>query len=197
MRRVVAVEYLSLDGVVQAPGHRGEDTEGGFAHGGWTGPFMADHRRYISELFRGAVAFLLGRTTYEIFAAYWPTVTDEGDEIARALNTLPKYVASTTLGDPEWKETTVIRGDVVGEVTKLKERASRPVVVIGSSDLAQTLMRHNVIDEYQLWLHPVVLGSGKRLFRDGASTTTLRLIDSRTTGSGLVILTYGAERTTR
>ena len=89
MRRVVAVEYLSLDGVVQAPGHRGEDTEGGFAHGGWTGPFMADHRRYISELFRGAGAFLLGRTTYEIFAAYWPTVTDEGDEIARALTPSP------------------------------------------------------------------------------------------------------------
>jgi dihydrofolate reductase len=192
MSRVVAVEYISLDGVIQAPGHATEDSEEGFAYGGWTGPFMAEHRRYISELFRGAGAFLFGRVTYEIFAAYWPTVTDKNDDIARALNSLPKYVASSTLGQPEWRETTVIPSDVVGDVARLKQQAGGPVLVIGSSNLAQTLMRHNIIDEYQLWLHPVVLGSGKRLFREGGAMTTLRLVDSRTTGSGLVILTYGS-----
>src|SRR5215475_2547407 len=102
MRKLIVIEYVSLDGVIQAPGHAGEDPEGGFAHGGWTSPLMADHRRYSSELFRTAGAFLFGHLTYEIFASYWPTVTDESDEIARALNTLPKYLASHTLENPSW-----------------------------------------------------------------------------------------------
>ena len=191
MRSVIAVEYLSLDGVIQAPGHAGEDPEGGFAHGGWTGPFMADHRRYLSESFQAAGAFLLGRVTYEIFAAYWPTVTDEHDAIARALNSLPKYVASTALRLPEWQGTTMLRSDLPGEVTKLKQHPGNPILVIGSSALAQTLMHHDLIDEYQLWLHPIVLGGGKRFFRDNGPMRTLRLVDTRTTVSGLVILTYG------
>ncbi len=190
MRRVVVVEYVSVDGVIQAPGHAGEDSEGGFDHGGWTGPFMDDHRRYLSEEFCAAGAFLLGRVTYEIFAAYWPTVTDEEDEIARALNSLPKYVASTTLNDAEWDGTTLIRSDVAEEVAKLKEQPGRDILVVGSSGLAQTLMQYDLVDEYRLWLHPVVLGSGKRLFREGTPTTTLRLVDTKTTSSGLVILTY-------
>jgi dihydrofolate reductase len=191
MRSVIAVEYLSLDGVIQAPGHAGEDPEGGFAHGGWTGPFMADHRRYLSESFQAAGAFLLGRVTYEIFAAYWPTVTDEHDAIAWALNSLPKYVASTALRLAQWKGTTVLRSDVPGEVTRLKQQPGKPILVIGSSGLAQTLMHHDLIDEYQLWLHPIVLGDGKRFFRNSGPMRTLRLVDTRTTGSGLVILTYG------
>ncbi len=153
MSRLVVIEYISLDGVVQAPGHAGEDRDGGFEHGGWTGPLMSDHSRYISES--------------------------------------PKYVASTTLDEPRWQGTTVINSDVPGEVKKLKEQSGKPVIVVGSSQLAQTLTRHKLVDEYQLWLHPIVLGSGKRLFQDGTPVTTLRLIDSRTTGSGLVILTYG------
>jgi dihydrofolate reductase len=188
--KLIVVEYASLDGVVQAPGHAGEDVADGFAKGGWTGPFMPDHRRYNTELYQAAGAFLLGRLTYQIFAGYWPTVTDEDDEIARALNGLPKYVASTTLDGVAWQPTTVLTGDLAGEVTKLKAAPGRPILVVGSAGLAQTLMRHGLVDEYQLWLHPVVLGGGKRLFRDGGPPATLRLVDSRTTTSGLVILTY-------
>lgn len=190
MRRVVVVEYVSLDGVIQAPGHPGEDSEGGFDHGGWTGPFMDDHRRYLSEQFQAAGAVVLGRVTYQIFAAYWPTVTDEDDEIARALNSLPKYVASTTLDEAQWDGTTVIKSDVAEEVARLKEQPGRDILVVGSSGLAQSLMQHDLVDEYRLWVHPIVLGSGKRLFREGVPATTLRLVDTRTTSSGLVILTY-------
>ena len=194
MRRVVVVEYVSLDGVIQAPGHSGEDPEGGFDRGGWTGPFMDDHRRYLSEEFQAVGAVLLGRVTYQIFAAYWPTVTDEEDDIARALNSLPKYVASTTLNEAEWDGTVVIKSDVAKEVAELKEQPGRDILVVGSSGLAQTLMQHDLVDEYRLWLHPVVLGSGKRLFREGGPTTTLRPVDSRTASSGLVILTYEPDR---
>ena len=190
MRRVVVVEYVSVDGVIQAPGHSGEDLEGGFDYGGWTGPFMDDHRRYLSAEFQAAGAVLLGRVTYQIFAAYWPTVTNEEDDIARALNGLPKYVASTTLEEVQWDGTTVIKSDVAEEVAKLKEQPGRDILVVGSSGLAQTLMQTNLVDEYRLWLHPIILGSGKRLFRDGGPTTTLRLVDTKTTSSGLVILTY-------
>ena len=151
---------------------------------------MSDHRRYIVEPYRAAGAVLLGRVTYEIFAAYWPTVTDESDEIAHALNTLPKYVASTTLADADWSGTTVLNSDVAEEVARLKEKPGKDILVVGSSQLAQTLMEHDLVDEYQLWLHPIVLGSGKRLFRDQSSTKRLRLVDSKTTVSGLVILTY-------
>jgi dihydrofolate reductase len=189
VRPLIVTEYLSLDGVVQAPGHVGEDVEGGFAYGGWTGEAMADHLRYNSESFQTAGAFLLGRLTYDIFAAYWPTVTDAGDEIARALNTLPKYVASRTLADPGWPGTKVIR-DVDREVGELTLEPGRPIFVLGSSGLAQSLMRADLVDEYELWLHPIVLGHGKKLFRDGCPKADMRLIDTRTTSRGLVILRY-------
>lgn len=191
VRKLIVAEYLSLDGVVQAPGHAGEDPAGGFARGGWTGPYMADHGRYNSEFYRTVGGFLLGRLTYEIFAAYWPTVTNEGNEIARALNTLPKYVASTTLQQADWKGTTILKGDVPAAVADLRRQPGRPLVVVGSAQLAQTLLDADLVDEYQLWLHPIVLGSGKRLFRDAGAAATLRLVDSKTTSGGLVILTYG------
>jgi len=191
VRKLIVAEYLSLDGVVQAPGHAGEDPAGGFARGGWTGPYMADHGRYNSEFYQTAGGFLLGRLTYEIFAAYWPTVTNEGNEIARALNTLPKYVASTTLQQADWKGTTFLKGDVPAAVADLRRQPGRPLVVVGSAQLAQTLLDADLVDEYQLWLHPIVLGSGKRLFRDAGAAATLRLVDSKTTSGGLVILTYG------
>jgi dihydrofolate reductase len=193
---LVVVEYVSLDGVIQAPGHAGEDPEGGFAHGGWTGPFMADHRRHNSQLYPTAGAFLLGRRTYEIFAAYWPTVTDQTDRIARALNSRPKYVVSTTLRAAAWPETTVVTGAVAEQVAKLKQQPGGPVLVIGSARLAQTLLAHGLVDEYQLLVHPVVLGSGKRLFADRDSNPVgLRLVDSTTASSGLVILTYQTDQT--
>jgi dihydrofolate reductase len=169
-RELAVVYYVSLDGVIQAPGHVGEDPQSGFAHGGWTGPFVADYRRYNSQLFPTAGAFLLGRRIYEIFAAYWPTVTDETDRIALALNSRPKYAASTTLRDATWPGTTVLTGDVAEEVAKLKQEPGGPVLVLGSATLAQTLLVHDLVDEYQLSLHPVVLGSGKRLFNHGGRT---------------------------
>lgn len=188
MRRVVVVEYVSLDGVMQAPGHPDEDPEG-FSHGGWTRPFFDDHRRHIPHAFRAAGAFLFGRRTYEIFARYWPTVTAEDDDIASALNALPKYVASRTLTDPAWQPTTVLSGDVVEEVARLKHLSGKDLVVVGSAALAQTLTRHHLVDEYQLWIHPIVLGSGKRLFAGSDTPAPMRLVDSRTTAQGLVILT--------
>ena len=190
MSKLVVLEYVSLDGVIQAPGHAGEDRAGGFEHGGWTGPFMGEHRRYVADALRAAGAVLLGRRTYEIFAAVWPTVTDPRDEIAAALNTLPKYLASTTLDQPGWAGTTVLRDEVAEQVAKLREQPGKDILVVGSSQLAQTLADHGLVDEYQLWLHPVVLGSSKRLFRDGGARADLRLVDARTTDTGLVILTY-------
>jgi dihydrofolate reductase len=162
VRKLIVTEYLSLDGVIQAPGHAGEDSAGGFADGGWTGPYMADHRRYNSELYQTVGAFLLGRLTYEIFAAAWPKVTDEHDQIARALNTLPKYVASTSMWPEQatWAPTTILNGDLATEVSRLKEEPGRPILVAGSARLVQTLQRHDLVDEYRLWLHPVVLGGG-------------------------------------
>jgi len=190
MRRLAAIEYVSLDGVVQAPGHAGEDPDGGFEHGGWTGAFMADHRRYISESFQTVDAFLLGRITYELFAAVWLAVTDENDQIAHMLNTRPKYVASATLTDPTWQGTRLLGVDVARDVTELKAQRGNRIALIGSSQLAHHLMRHDLIDEYELYVHPVLLGRGKRLFPDDGPATNLRVVDSRTTGSGLVILTY-------
>jgi dihydrofolate reductase len=187
--RVVVIEYVSLDGVIQAPGHATEDPAGGFELGGWTGPFVAEHGRYNRDSFPTAGAFLLGRLTYEIWAAYWPTVTDTEDEIARALNTRPKYVASRTLNRADWPGTTVIR-DVPHEVAELRRRPGRAIFVLGSSGLTQALIEHKLVDEFQLWLHPVVLGGGKRLFRDGNPAGRLRLTSSRTTSGGLVILSY-------
>ena len=189
MSWIVVIEYTSLDGVIQGPGHAAEDTDGGFRRGGWTGPFMAEHGQYLSPLFQAADGFLLGRRTYDIWAQYWPTVTDESDQIARALNSRPKYVASATLEEPAWKGTTVLR-DVPGEVAELRKQPGRPILLMGSSALAQSLMAYGLVDEYQLLVHPVVLGGGKKLYRDGGPTISLRLADSTTTAGGLVILTY-------
>jgi len=189
MRRLVAIEYVSVDGVTQAPGHAGEDPGGGFTHGGWTGPFMEDHRRYMREALGAMGALLLGRITYQIWASYWPTVTDPGDEIARMLNTVPKYLASTARREGSWSETTVI-DDVPDQVRDLKQQPGKDIFVMGSSGLAQSLIHNRLIDEYRLMIHPVVLGTGKRLFREDARARTMRLIDAVTTTSGLVTLTY-------
>lgn len=189
MRRLTVIEYVSVDGVIQAPGHAQEDPDGGFPHGGWTGPFISDHGRYMQEALNSMGALLLGRLTYEIWAAYWPTVTDPADDISRMLNSVPKYVASKTLRSGTWRETTVLT-DVPTEVMALKQDPGKDLVLMGSSELAQTLIGHDLVDEYRLMVHPVVLGGGKRLFREDAPMRSLELVDTITTASGLATLTY-------
>ncbi|MDX3055554.1 dihydrofolate reductase family protein [Streptomyces sp. NE06-03E] len=192
MARLTLNTFVTLDGVMQAPGGTTEDTSGGFECGGWQVPFGdEDMGNFITEVFDRSGAFLLGRRTYEIFAGYWPRVTDPEDPVAGRLNTLPKHVVSTTLTDPEWENTTVISGDVPAEVTRLKERTAEGELQIhGSGTLARSLLAHDLIDEINLYIHPVYLGSGRRLFEEGGQPTAFELTGARTTGSGIAIHTY-------
>ena len=189
--KLIITTFLSVDGVMQAPGAPDEDRSGGFAHGGWMVPYAdEDLGRIVTTWIEQAGAFLLGRGTYEIFAAHWPRVTDPQDTIARALNNLPKYVASRTLKAADWHNTTVIQGDVVEAVRALKREGTGELQVHGSPGLAQTLIANDLIDEYRLWVHPVVLGSGKRLFGSGAMPAALKLSDTKTTSTGVIVHTY-------
>jgi dihydrofolate reductase len=183
--------FATLDGVMQAPGGPDEDRDGGFEHGGWSFPYFSDDMGdVVNSAFAHADCFLLGRRTYEIFAASWPNFPDTDDPVASKLNTLPKYVVSTTLDKAEWEPTTIIRGDVPAEVTKLKDEYKGEVQVHGSAGLAQTLHAHGLIDEYRLFIEPVVLGTGKRLFESGAVPTALRLVESKPMGKGTVLAIY-------
>jgi dihydrofolate reductase len=189
--RLTATTFLTLDGVMQAPGGPEEDSSGGFALGGWSFPYAdEDFGRIVTGWFERADAFLLGRKTYEIFAAFWPRVTGEADPVASRLNTLPKYVASRTLETVSWQGSQVLRGDVAEEVARLKEQPGRELQVHGSGDLLQTLMAHDLVDEYRLFVYPVVLGSGRRLFNEGAAPKALKLMDTTTTSTGVVVATY-------
>jgi dihydrofolate reductase len=189
--RLILTTFLSLDGVMQAPGGPDEDRSGGFQHGGWLVPYAdPDMGRMIDETFAATDAFLLGRKTYEIFAAHWPRVTDPADPIATALNRLPKYVVSRTLEKAEWNNSTVIRGDIAKQVAELKRRHEGEILIQGSSELIQTLLANDLVDEYRLLVFPVVLGSGKRLFGSGAVPAALALVDTKATSTGIVINTY-------
>ena len=189
--RLTLHTFLTLDGVLQAPGGPQEDTDGGFEHGGWSFPYGdEDFGTAMTGWFENADAFLLGRKTYEIFNSHWPHVTDEGDPVASKLNRLPKYVASTTLGSVSWNNSSLLGGDVVAEVAKLKERPGNELQVHGSGALAHTLIDANLIDEYRLLYFPVHLGTGKKLFRDGAKAASLRLLDATTTSTGVIIARY-------
>jgi dihydrofolate reductase len=182
--------FLTLDGVMQAPGGPGEDESGGFSHGGWVFPHVDPvFGETIMGIFANADAFLLGRGTYDIFAGHWPRVTDPADPVATALNSLPKHVASRTRSRFDWNASHHV-GDIVAEVPALKARYPRELQVHGSWGLCQTLIAHDLIDEYRLLVFPVVLGTGKRLFGAGAVPATLKLVSSRTTGTGTVISVY-------
>ena len=185
--------FVSLDGVMQGPGAPGEDRSDGFDRGGWLVPYASSHTTEVVEgWFREADAFLFGRTSYELLGGYWPQVTAPGDLIADRLNTLPKHVVSSTLTDQEagWNPTTVLRGDLVDEVRRLKERPGRELQVHGSWKLVQALHRAGLVDRYRVLQYPVVVGIGKRLFPDGTTPATLACDDSaRVLPGGVVSLT--------
>lgn len=190
MGELTVTTFLTLDGVMQAPGGPTEDPSGGFAHGGWVAPYFNDDMgRIIDANFSNADAFLLGRTTYDIFASYWPHVTDRDEIVANSLNTLPKFVASRTRTSFDWSGTSHI-ADVVHEVPGLKQRFPREIQVHGSGGLLQTLIANDLIDEYRLFTFPVILGTGKRLFGDGTVPAALTLVRSSTSDSGVVYCVY-------
>jgi len=194
MARIVVNEWLSLDGVVQAPGTPDEDRRGGFEYGGWHVPYFDElAQRTVVEGLNEAGGFLLGRTTYENFAGYWPNANDEEQVLAVPLNTKPKYVASTTLSEPlEWQNSTLLRRDVPEAVAALKESDDGDLHVIGSPVLVWTLVEHDLVDEYRLMIDPLILGTGKRLFPDSGARRALRLVETRATTTGAVLATYAA-----
>ncbi|MGC4121919.1 MAG: dihydrofolate reductase family protein [Myxococcales bacterium] len=191
MAKLTMTSFVTLDGVMQAPGGRQEDTSGGFTHGGWVAPFVDEKfGAFVGQVFARADAFLLGRGTYQIFAGWWPKVTDPGDPIAAALNRLPKHVASRTLESVEWSGSVLLR-EVAQEVPRLKQRYGRELQVHGSPGLAQTLLQEDLLDELNLLVFPVALGGrGKRLFGSGTVPTAFELIGSQVTGKGVVVSTY-------
>jgi dihydrofolate reductase len=191
MSRLVVNENLSLDGVMQSPAAPDEDPRGGFERGGWAAPYfdqvMADA---AAEGMAKDGAILFGRRTFEQFASFWPTQPDD-NPFAAVLNNRQKYVASRTLEEPlSWRNSTLLEGDAMEAVAKLKQQPDNDLVVLGSGELVQSLMRANLVDEYVLLIFPLVLGSGRRLFTDGGASAALRLVDSKTTTTGVVIATY-------
>ena len=194
MRKVIVDEWMTLDGVAQAPGEENEDTTGGFRYGGW-------HMDYVDEAFQNwmltnlneAGGFLLGRRTYEGFAGHWPNASEEEQPIAEPLNKAPKYVASRTLREPlEWQNSILLHGDAGEAVAALKRDDGGDLHVIGSTNLVQTLMEHDLVDEFRFIIDPIVVGGGKRIFHDDGALRRLRLVDSEVTSKGSVIARYAA-----
>jgi dihydrofolate reductase len=177
MSKIIVSEFVSLDGVMEAPHD-------------WQSPFWHDDMgTYKLDELRASDGMLLGRVTYEGFAAAWPSETDE-EGFAERMNGLPKFVVSTTLKDAAWNNSTVIRTNVLDEVRKLKQQPGKDILIYGSADLVNSLIPHGLIDEYRLMVHPIVVGSGKRLFKDGVDSTALQLVDTTTFPSGVIVLTY-------
>ncbi|NEB09999.1 dihydrofolate reductase [Streptomyces coelicoflavus] len=190
MREIIICTFLTLDGVMQAPGAPDEDAGSGFEHGGWQKPVDDEEvGEAIAGWYEHCDAMLLGRRTYDIFASYWPTA-DPGNPFTHRLNSMPKYVASRTLTSVEWQNSTLLTGDLVAAVRELKASGGGGINVVGSGDLAQTLMRHGLVDEYRLTIHPVIIGTGKRLFADGAIPTALEPVSVSTTKGGTVVGVY-------
>jgi dihydrofolate reductase len=194
MRKIVVSEFMSLDGVMQAPGGKEEDTEGGFAQGGWTWPYWDDAiGAEFGQVMGESDALLLGRKTWQIHGGAFEPMAP-GDPFGDVMNAMPKYVVSTTLASAAaWRNSTLIKGDVVEEVRALKARPGKTILIDGSSVLIHTLARHDLIDEYRLIVYPVVLGGGKKVFPDGVRLS-LRLVEARPLPSGVVLTHYTVER---
>jgi dihydrofolate reductase len=189
VRKLVVNTFLTLDGVMQAPGGPEEDPTAGFTHGGWSATYWDDlMMQTMGEAMAEPFALLLGRKTYEIFAAHWPYVTE--DPFAEGLNSATKYVASTTLDEVTWSNSVLLEGDVAESVARLKQESGPEIQVHGSSGLIQTLLGHDLVDQFRLFIFPVVLGSGKRLFGDGTIPAGLALVDSKASTTGVLITTY-------
>ena len=191
MRRIVVATFISLDGVMQAPGGPAEDPTGGFSFGGWTAPhFDAALGGAMGEIFGRPFDLLLGRKTYDIFAGHWPFVSDPNDPIAPMFNRITKYVASRTRKSLDWQNSQLLGDDTVGALKKLKSEDGPDLLVQGSSGLLQTLWQNSLVDEFSVLTFPLVLGKGKRLFADGASPTGLKLIKAQTFPTGVIVANY-------
>lgn len=192
MRKVIANEWMALDGVVQAPNYPDEDVTGGFAHGGWHAPYLDGlSMNWVTEDVQGAGGYLLGRGTYEIFAAHWPNAPEEQRALADPLNTLPKYVASTTLVEPlGWQNSRLLGSDIGAAVRRLKSGDGKDLHLVGSPGLFQTLMALGLVDELHLTIDPLIVGSGKRLFDDTDALRKLHLVDTQVTSTGALLATY-------
>jgi dihydrofolate reductase len=194
MRRIIVTAFTSLDGVVQAPGGPQEDPTGGFVFGGWTAPhFDPELGRAMGEIFGRPFELLLGRKTYDIFAAHWPHVTDPNDPIAGLFNRITKYVASRSRPKLAWQNSRLLGDDAVAALKQLKSQDGPDLLVQGSSDFLQTLWRHGLVDEFSLLIFPVVLGKGKRLFGDGTVPGGLKLVKSRGFPTGIIVATYAPD----
>ena len=193
MRKLIVLSFITLDGVMQAPGGPEEDPTGGFKYGGWTAGYWDDFLGGVmDEQMAKPFDLLLGRKTYEIFAAYWPYAKSDDPDgpIAGKFNSAKKYVVSTTLEKLDWSNSTLIKGDIVQEIKKLKQQNGPELQVHGSSNLIQTLLKHDLIDEFRLKIFPITLGTGKRLFGDGTIPAGLKLVDSKTSTTGVIVATY-------
>ena len=190
MSKVVVFNHVTLDGVMQAPGRPDEDRRGGFTHGGWAAARMDSVMGEVTqEAMASRSTLLFGRFTYEGFASFWPKQKD--NPITEVLNEAQKYVASRTLSEPlPWQNSTLLKGDASEAVGRLKKIDGKDLVILGSGELIQSLMRHRLIDRFVLMIHPVVLGAGRRLFGDGGPVSTLQLVDTKPTTTGVVIATY-------
>lgn len=194
MRKVIVISFLTLDGVMQAPGGKDEDAADGFAYGGWQAPFFGDGGSVITDALSNAGALLLGRKTYDIFAAYWPTVGKDFPVFGALMNNTPKYVASKTLRKTEWQNSQLLKGDVGQAVAALKKESGKDIYIFGSGDFCQTLMRDHLIDEYLLMIFPIVLGTGKRLFKTDCAKQDLELLKAQTTPKGVQVITYRVKK---
>ncbi|MFC5267749.1 dihydrofolate reductase family protein [Kribbella qitaiheensis] len=192
MRKLIVIDWMTLDGVVQAPSYPDEDTEGGFSHGGWHTPFFDDiSMQWTMNNITSAGSFIFGRRTYETFAAHWPKASQEEQTLAEPFNTRQKYVASNTLTEPlEWQNSTLLQGDATASVAALKQSAGGSLHVFGSTQLVHALLANNLVDELRLMIDPILLGAGKRIFLYDGAPTPLRLTNSQPTTTGAILATY-------